>query len=109
MRARRGPGGVQGLRQREPFFLREAPLSCLCLCLEIVKTRDEPWPTAKLSNFLTALRSYVIDLGKDPFKFSLVGVGGKDIVDGNKKLTLSVVWQLTRRPCAPLGTGRFYR
>ena len=40
--------------------------------------------------------SYVIDLGKDPFAFSLVGVGGKDIVDGNKKLTLGLIWQMMR-------------
>jgi len=40
--------------------------------------------------------SYVIDLGKEAFHFSLVGVGGKDIVDGNKKLTLALIWQLMR-------------
>ena len=28
--------------------------------------------------------------------FSLVGVGGKDIVDGNKKLLLGLVWQMMR-------------
>jgi plastin-1 len=40
--------------------------------------------------------NYCVDLSKDPFKFSLVGVGGKDIVDGNKKLTLALMWQLMR-------------
>ena len=29
-------------------------------------------------------------------KFSLVGVQGKDLTDGNKKLTLALVWQLMR-------------
>jgi plastin-1 len=29
--------------------------------------------------------------------FSLVGIGGVDILDGNKKLILAVVWQLMRR------------
>ena len=40
--------------------------------------------------------NYAVDLAKDPFKFSLVGVQGKDIVDGNKKLTLALCWQLMR-------------
>jgi len=40
---------------------------------------------------------YAVDLGKaDPFKFSLVGIGGKDLFDGNKTLTLAIVWQLMR-------------
>jgi plastin-1 len=44
--------------------------------------------------------NYVIVLGKsNAFKFSLVGIGGVDIVDGNKKLILSVVWQLMRQHC----------
>jgi len=29
-------------------------------------------------------------------KFSLVGIGGTDIVDGNQTLTLAIVWQLMR-------------
>merc|ERR1712176_307340 len=29
-------------------------------------------------------------------KFSVVGIGGKDIFDGNKTLTLAVVWQMMR-------------
>lgn len=41
--------------------------------------------------------NYAVDLGKaDPFKFSLVGIGGKDLFDGNKTLTLAIVWQLMR-------------
>jgi len=39
--------------------------------------------------------NYVIDLGKE-MKFSLVGIGGVDINDGNKKLLLALVWQLMR-------------
>ena len=34
-----------------------------------------------------------VALGKGEFKFSLVGVDGKDIADGNKKLTLALIWQ----------------
>lgn len=33
---------------------------------------------------------------KPPFKFSLVGIQGADINDGNRTLTLAVVWQLMR-------------
>ena len=29
--------------------------------------------------------------------FSLVGIGGVDLVDGNKKLSLALVWQLVRK------------
>jgi len=39
--------------------------------------------------------NYAIVLGKQ-MKFSLVGIGGPDIVDGNKTLTLAIVWQLMR-------------
>jgi len=39
--------------------------------------------------------NYAVVLGKQ-MKFSLVGVGGTDIVDGNKTLTLALVWQLMR-------------
>jgi len=41
--------------------------------------------------------NYAVTIGKtDPFKFSLVGIGGTDIYDGNKTLTLAIVWQLMR-------------
>lgn len=40
--------------------------------------------------------NYAVVLGKGPFKFSLVGVQGKDIADGNRKLTLAFIWQLMR-------------
>jgi plastin-1 len=39
--------------------------------------------------------NYAVDLGKK-LKFSLVGIGGVDIVDGNKTLTLALVWQMMR-------------
>eukprot|EP00123_Amoebidium_parasiticum_P015980 comp23227_c0_seq1/m.37881 comp23227_c0_seq1/g.37881 ORF comp23227_c0_seq1/g.37881 comp23227_c0_seq1/m.37881 type:complete len:627 (-) comp23227_c0_seq1:284-2164(-) len=39
--------------------------------------------------------SYAMDLGRK-HKFSLVGIDGKDVYDGNKTLTLAVVWQLMR-------------
>ena len=39
--------------------------------------------------------NYVIVLGKS-LKFSLVGIQGSDLVDGIKKLTLALVWQMMR-------------
>lgn len=39
--------------------------------------------------------NYAVNLGKQ-LKFSLVGIGGKDIFDRNKVLTLGLVWQLMR-------------
>ena len=39
--------------------------------------------------------NYVLVLGKS-LKFSLVGIQGSDIFDGNKILTLGFVWQLMR-------------
>ncbi|CAL2052576.1 unnamed protein product [Caenorhabditis brenneri] len=39
--------------------------------------------------------NYVVELGKQ-MGFSLVGVQGKDIVDGNRTLTLALLWQLMR-------------
>jgi len=39
--------------------------------------------------------NYAVQLGKD-LKFSLVGVGGVDLANGNETLTLALVWQLMR-------------
>ena len=39
--------------------------------------------------------NYAVDLCK-MLKFSMVNVGGLDIVDGNKKLILAIIWQLMR-------------
>lgn len=39
--------------------------------------------------------NYAIELGKQ-MRFSLVGIQGKDIYDGNRTLTLALVWQLMR-------------
>jgi len=39
--------------------------------------------------------NYAVKLGRD-MKFSLVGIAGSDIYDGNKKLLLAKVWQLMR-------------
>lgn len=39
--------------------------------------------------------NYAVDLGKT-LKFSLVGIAGQDISEGNATLTLALVWQLMR-------------
>ncbi|KAG8004263.1 Plastin-2 [Nibea albiflora] len=41
--------------------------------------------------------TYAVDLGKNSAGFSLVGIGGQDLYDGNATLTLALVWQLMRR------------
>lgn len=40
--------------------------------------------------------NYVVELGKQ-IRFSLVGIQGADITDGQRTLTLGLVWQLMRR------------
>lgn len=37
-----------------------------------------------------------VNYGKDPFGFRITGIGGSDILDGNKTLTLGLVWQVMR-------------
>lgn len=38
-----------------------------------------------------------MELGKNKAKFSLVGIAGQDLHEGNKTLTLALLWQLMRR------------
>ncbi|XP_077434033.1 plastin-2-like isoform X4 [Vanacampus margaritifer] len=41
--------------------------------------------------------NYAVELGKKGAGFSLVGIGGQDLYDGNSTLTLALVWQLMKR------------
>nr|XP_020451141.1 plastin-2-like [Monopterus albus] len=41
--------------------------------------------------------NYAVELGKKKAGFSLVGIAGQDLYDGNATLTLALVWQLMRR------------
>ncbi|XP_076318829.1 plastin-2 fimbrin isoform X1 [Tachypleus tridentatus] len=52
---------------------------------------------SKLKGFMEKLENcnYAVDLGKK-LKFSLVGIAGNDISEGNPTLTLALVWQLMR-------------
>lgn len=38
-----------------------------------------------------------MELGKNQAKFSLVGIAGQDLNEGNRTLTLALIWQLMRR------------
>uniref|UniRef100_A0A8C7WXX3 Plastin-3 n=1 Tax=Oryzias sinensis TaxID=183150 RepID=A0A8C7WXX3_9TELE len=60
------------------------------------KVNKPPYP--KLGTNMKKLENcnYAVELGRSA-KFSLVGIGGQDLNDGNPTLTLAVVWQLMRR------------
>ncbi|XP_076044276.1 plastin-2 fimbrin isoform X2 [Oratosquilla oratoria] len=52
---------------------------------------------SKLKKFMEKLENcnYAVELGKQ-LKFSLVGIAGQDLADGNPTLTLALIWQLMR-------------
>ncbi|XP_068601109.1 plastin-3 [Brachionichthys hirsutus] len=60
------------------------------------KVNKPPYP--KLGTNMKKLENcnYAVELGKSA-NFSLVGIGGQDLNDGNATLTLALVWQLMRR------------
>ena len=41
--------------------------------------------------------NYAVSIAKDEFKFSIVNIGGMDIVNGTKKLILAIIWQAMRK------------
>ncbi|XP_030621708.1 plastin-3 isoform X2 [Chanos chanos] len=61
------------------------------------KVNKPPYP--KIGTNMKKLENcnYAVELGKTEAKFSLVGIGGQDLNDGNPTLTLALVWQLMRR------------
>jgi plastin-1 len=73
---------------------------CLLRLIDVLQPGIVNWkkctlsPTSKFKKVENA--NYVVNLGKE-MKLSLVNVGGPDIVDGNKKLILAIVWQLLRK------------
>ncbi|XP_022160057.1 plastin-3 [Myzus persicae] len=52
---------------------------------------------SKLRKFMEKLENcnYAVELGRQ-LKFSLVGIAGQDLNDGNATLTLALIWQLMR-------------
>lgn len=60
-------------------------------------TTDDGGEPKEMSRFKKVENTnYAIELGKQ-LRFSLVGVQGADITDGQRTLTLGLVWQLMRR------------
>uniref|UniRef100_A0A8C5AGV4 Plastin-3 n=1 Tax=Gadus morhua TaxID=8049 RepID=A0A8C5AGV4_GADMO len=56
-------------------------------------------PYPKIGAIMKKLENcnYAVELGKSSAGFSLVGIGGQDLNEGNPTLTLALVWQLMRR------------
>jgi hypothetical protein len=61
-----------------------------------VNTTQPIAPFKKIENC-----NYAVLKGKE-LKFSLVGISGKDLVDGNKTLTLGLIWQMMRCHCVSI-------
>ncbi|XP_075219402.1 plastin-2 fimbrin isoform X2 [Lycorma delicatula] len=63
----------------------------------IVKWNKVHRKFSKLRKFMEKLENcnYAVELGKQ-LKFSLVGIAGQDLNDGNATLTLALIWQLMR-------------
>ena len=51
----------------------------------------------RMKKFMEKLENcnYAVDLGRKQ-KYSLVGIAGQDLCDGNSTLTMALVWQLMR-------------
>ncbi|RWS31284.1 Plastin-2-like protein [Leptotrombidium deliense] len=69
---------------------------------DIIKPGVVNWPRvhktfSRLKAFMEKLENcnYAVELGKQ-LRFSLVGIAGQDISEGNPTLTLALVWQLMR-------------
>lgn len=69
---------------------------------DIIKPGIVNWPKVhrKFSNlrkFMEKLENcnYAVELGRE-IKFSLVGIAGQDLNEGNVTLTLALIWQLMR-------------
>ncbi|KAG5673574.1 hypothetical protein PVAND_003611 [Polypedilum vanderplanki] len=69
---------------------------------DIIKPGSVNWQRvhqrfSPLRKFMEKLENcnYAVELGKQQ-KFSLVGIAGQDISDGNATLTLAIIWQLMR-------------
>jgi len=69
---------------------------------DIIKPGSVTWNKVhkkfnRMKKFMEKIENcnYVVELGRKQ-KFSLVGIAGQDICDGNATLTLAIVWQLMR-------------
>ncbi|XP_029458747.1 plastin-2 [Rhinatrema bivittatum] len=61
------------------------------------RVNKPPYP--KLGGNMKKLENcnYAVELGKNRAKFSLVGIAGQDLNEGNHTLTQALLWQLMRR------------
>lgn len=46
--------------------------------------------------FLKDNCNFAVDYAVEPLHFKITGIGGPDILEGNKTLTLGLVWQIMR-------------
>ncbi len=49
-----------------------------------------------LENLFLGNCNFAVDYAKEPLHFKITGIGGPDILEGNKTLTLGLVWQIMR-------------
>ena len=70
---------------------------------DIIKPGTVKWPKVhkkftKIRKFMETLENcnYAVELGRQQMNFSLVGIAGQDLNDGNATLTLALIWQLMR-------------
>ncbi|VDN20723.1 unnamed protein product, partial [Gongylonema pulchrum] len=75
-------------------------LQCLFQLYDIIRAGLVNWKRvvtkfSKLKGMMDQIQNcnYAVELGRQ-LRFSLVGIQGKDIYDGNQTLTLALVWQL---------------
>eukprot|EP00633_Aureoumbra_lagunensis_P001983 CAMPEP_0197286376 /NCGR_PEP_ID=MMETSP0890-20130614/1799_1 /TAXON_ID=44058 ORGANISM="Aureoumbra lagunensis, Strain CCMP1510" /NCGR_SAMPLE_ID=MMETSP0890 /ASSEMBLY_ACC=CAM_ASM_000533 /LENGTH=789 /DNA_ID=CAMNT_0042754655 /DNA_START=78 /DNA_END=2447 /DNA_ORIENTATION=- len=73
--------------------------------MEHIEPASVPWRKVvtmpKNKHHLVENGNHVVDVGKK-LDLIMVNIGGTDIVDGNKKLILAVMWQLMRRSTVDL-------
>ena len=72
---------------------------CFILCSYpntiIIPIRVNIEPKSRFKKIENA--NYAVELCKTVLKFSMVNVGGVDIVDGRKKMILSIIWQMIHK------------
>ncbi|KAM8915694.1 plastin-1 [Spinachia spinachia] len=61
------------------------------------KVNNPPYPVLGANMKKLENCNYAVKLGRDEARFSLVGIGGENLNEGNRMHTLALVWQLMRR------------
>ncbi|KAM9036449.1 plastin-1 isoform X1 [Sarcophilus harrisii] len=65
--------------------------------VEWSRVNKPPYPALGVNMKKLENCNYAVQLGKNKAKFSLVGIAGQDLHEGNSTLTLALLWQLMRR------------